>query len=179
MPPIASKPARSAPPGPSIARSPPRRITAGGAATRWPWVFELESDATIPAEYVLMRHYLGEPTDARLEAKIAAYLRRIQGAHGGWSLFHDGDFDVSASVKAYFALKMIGDDISSRQICAGRARRSARTAARPASMSSRACFWLCSASSAGGRFRSCRSKSCYCRAGFLSTSTRSLIGRGR
>src|SRR5215472_4723877 len=73
------------------------------------WVFELEADATIPAEYVLLRHYLGEPVDAGLEAKIAVYLRRIQGTHGGWPLFHDGAFDMSASVKAYFALKMIGD----------------------------------------------------------------------
>jgi squalene-hopene/tetraprenyl-beta-curcumene cyclase len=75
------------------------------------WVFELEADATIPAEYVLLRHYLGEPVNASLEAKIAAYLRRIQGAHGGWPLFRDGDLDVSATVKAYFALKMTGDDI--------------------------------------------------------------------
>jgi squalene-hopene/tetraprenyl-beta-curcumene cyclase len=75
------------------------------------WVFELEADATIPAEYVLLRHYLGEPVDAALEAKIAAYLRRVQGAHGGWPLFHEGAFDMSASVKAYFALKMIGDPI--------------------------------------------------------------------
>src|ERR1700716_1278867 len=73
------------------------------------WVFELEADCTIPAEYVLLRHYLGEPVDAALEAKIANYLRRVQGAHGGWPLVHDGDFDMSASVKAYFALKMIGD----------------------------------------------------------------------
>jgi squalene-hopene/tetraprenyl-beta-curcumene cyclase len=73
------------------------------------WVFELEADATIPAEYVLLRHYLGEPVDAPLEANIAAYLRRVQGEHGGWPLFHDGAFDMSASVKAYFALKMIGD----------------------------------------------------------------------
>ncbi|MPZ56996.1 MAG: squalene--hopene cyclase [Rhizobiales bacterium] len=73
------------------------------------WVFELEADATIPAEYVLLTHYLGEPADPILEAKIGAYLRRIQGAHGGWPLFHAGDFDMSASVKAYFALKMIGD----------------------------------------------------------------------
>src|SRR3954451_5535765 len=73
------------------------------------WVFALEADATIPAEYVLLRHYLAEPVDAELEAKIAAYLRRIQGTHGGWPLFHAGDFDMSASVKAYFALKMIGD----------------------------------------------------------------------
>jgi squalene-hopene/tetraprenyl-beta-curcumene cyclase len=75
------------------------------------WVFELEADATIPAEYVLLRHYLGEPVDAELEAKIAAYLRRIQGTHGGWPLFCDGPLDVSATVKAYFALKMIGDPI--------------------------------------------------------------------
>ena len=52
------------------------------------WVFELEADATIPAEYVLMRHFRGEPLDAEIERKIAVYLRRIQGAHGGWPLFH-------------------------------------------------------------------------------------------
>jgi squalene-hopene/tetraprenyl-beta-curcumene cyclase len=75
------------------------------------WVFELEADATIPAEYVLLRHALGEPVDAELEAKIAVYLRRIQGAHGGWPLFADGDLDISATVKAYFALKMIGDPV--------------------------------------------------------------------
>jgi squalene-hopene/tetraprenyl-beta-curcumene cyclase len=73
------------------------------------WVFELEADCTIPAEYVLLRHYLGEPVDFALEAKIAVYLRRVQGAHGGWPLVHDGEFDMSASVKSYFALKMIGD----------------------------------------------------------------------
>jgi squalene-hopene/tetraprenyl-beta-curcumene cyclase len=74
------------------------------------FLFELEADATIPAEYVLLRHYLGEPVDAAREVGIAAYLRRIQGAHGGWPLFRDGDFDMSATVKAYFALKMIGDE---------------------------------------------------------------------
>jgi len=73
------------------------------------WVFELEADATIPAEYVLLRHYRGELIDATLERKIGAYLRRIQGEHGGWPLFHQGAFDMSASMKAYFALKMIGD----------------------------------------------------------------------
>ena len=75
------------------------------------WCFELEADATIPSEYVLLRHFRGEPVDAALEAKIAVYLRRTQGEHGGWALVHKGAFDVSASVKAYFALKMIGDDI--------------------------------------------------------------------
>jgi squalene-hopene/tetraprenyl-beta-curcumene cyclase len=73
------------------------------------FVFELEADATIPAEYVLMRHYLAEPVDAGLERKIAAYLRRVQSEDGGWPLFHEGASNISASVKAYFALKMIGD----------------------------------------------------------------------
>ncbi len=74
------------------------------------WVYELEADATIPSEYVLMVHYLGETADTVLEARIARYLRRIQNADGGWPLFHQGASDISASVKAYFALKMIGDD---------------------------------------------------------------------
>src|ERR1700752_1247909 len=73
------------------------------------WVFELEADATIPSEYVLLVHYLGETPDLELERKIGVYLRRIQGEHGGWPLFHDGAFDISATVKAYYALKMIGD----------------------------------------------------------------------
>ncbi|GBQ13380.1 squalene-hopene cyclase [Swaminathania salitolerans LMG 21291] len=74
------------------------------------WVFELEADATIPAEYVLLEHYLDRIDDEK-QARIGVYLRRIQGAHGGWPLYHDGGFDLSASVKAYFALKAIGDDI--------------------------------------------------------------------
>ncbi len=72
------------------------------------WVFELEADATIPAEYVLLEHYL-DRIEPELERKIGVYLRRIQGAHGGWPLFHDGAFDLSASVKAYYALRCIGD----------------------------------------------------------------------
>lgn len=73
------------------------------------WVFELEADATIPAEYVLLEHFL-DRIEPELERKIGVYLRATQGAHGGWPLFHDGAFNISASVKAYFALKMIGDD---------------------------------------------------------------------
>jgi squalene-hopene/tetraprenyl-beta-curcumene cyclase len=73
------------------------------------WIFELEADATIPAEFILLNHFLDEINDD-LERKIAVYLRRLQGPHGGWPLFHDGDFDMSASVKAYYALKLVGDD---------------------------------------------------------------------
>jgi len=75
------------------------------------WVFELEADATIPAEYIMLRHYLGEPVDAALEAKICAYLRRIENPDGGWPLFFGGETDVSATVKAYLALKLAGEPV--------------------------------------------------------------------
>jgi len=88
------------------------------------FVYELEADATIPAEYVLLEHYL-DRINPELQAKIGHYLRRIQGDHaenpGGWPLFHGGRFDLSASVKAYFALKAIGDDPAAPHMAKARA----------------------------------------------------------
>jgi squalene-hopene/tetraprenyl-beta-curcumene cyclase len=72
------------------------------------WCFELEADCTIPSEYVLMMHYMDE-VDEALQGKIAVYLRARQMAHGGWPLYHGGAFDLSGSVKAYYALKLAGD----------------------------------------------------------------------
>jgi squalene-hopene/tetraprenyl-beta-curcumene cyclase len=73
------------------------------------WAFELEADCTIPAEYILMMHFQGECEPA-LQKKIAVYLRARQAAHGGWPLYQGGKFDISCSVKAYYALKFAGDD---------------------------------------------------------------------
>jgi len=73
------------------------------------WVYNLEADCTIPAEYILMMHFTGD-IDEDLEQKIAAYLRAEQDEHDGWSLYHGGDFDLSCSVKAYYALKLVGDN---------------------------------------------------------------------
>ncbi|MGA9703670.1 squalene--hopene cyclase [Pseudomonas sp.] len=72
------------------------------------WVFELESDAAITAEYVLLMHFLGEPIEPVLGAKLARYLRDHQQAQGGWPLLQDAAFDLSTSVKAYWALKLLG-----------------------------------------------------------------------
>jgi squalene-hopene/tetraprenyl-beta-curcumene cyclase len=74
------------------------------------WLFELEADATIPAEYILLQHYLGEIDDT-LNGEIAKFLRGLQADHGGWPLFHGGDLDLSCTVKAYFALKAAGDAV--------------------------------------------------------------------
>ena len=73
------------------------------------WCFELEADVTIPAEYILLEHFLGT-IDEEIERKLAVYLRATQADHGGWPLFHGGEFNISASVKAYYALKLAGDD---------------------------------------------------------------------
>jgi len=73
------------------------------------WVYELEADCTIPAEYILMNHFTGE-IDNKTEEKIAEYLRTQQNEEGGWSLYAGGNFDLSCSVKAYFALKLTGDN---------------------------------------------------------------------
>jgi len=72
------------------------------------WLFELEADCTIPAEYVMMMHFLDE-IDAALEVKLCRYLRAAQAEHGGWPLYHGGDFNISCSIKAYYALKLAGD----------------------------------------------------------------------
>ena len=73
------------------------------------WVFELEADATIPAEYVLLEHFL-DRQDPEMQRRIGVHLRAIQDLEGGWPLFHGGRSDLSATVKAYYALKIIGDD---------------------------------------------------------------------
>jgi squalene-hopene/tetraprenyl-beta-curcumene cyclase len=86
-----------------------RGALLGRQATDGHFVFPLEADATIPAEYILLEHFLDD-IDGDMEARLANYLRRIQGARGGWPLFPDGDPDISATVKAYFALKLVGDD---------------------------------------------------------------------
>lgn len=77
------------------------------------WVFELEADATIPAEYLMLHHFFGQVQPEK-EARIGHYLRRIQreqaaNTGGGWPLFHGGPLDISCSVKAYLALRLIGD----------------------------------------------------------------------
>jgi squalene-hopene/tetraprenyl-beta-curcumene cyclase len=72
-------------------------------------VFELEADCTIPAEYVLLRHFLGE-VDPERELRLARYIRSVQNPDGSWPLFHDGAGNISATVKGYWALKLAGDD---------------------------------------------------------------------
>jgi len=74
------------------------------------WCYELEADCTISAEYIVMMHFMDE-IDESLQAKIVHYLRAHQQNDGGYTLYPDGPFDLSCTIKAYFALKLAGDSI--------------------------------------------------------------------
>jgi len=84
------------------------------------WVFELEADCTIPAEYILMMHFMDE-IDVELQWKIANFLRIQQSEDGSYPLFYGGPSDLSCTIKAYYALKMAGDDIQSGHLAKARA----------------------------------------------------------
>jgi len=71
------------------------------------WIGELEADSTLTSEYLMLRRFLGR-VDQNLERKAANYLRAKQLPDGGWDLFPGSPSDISATVKAYFALKLVG-----------------------------------------------------------------------
>ncbi len=71
------------------------------------WVGELEADSTITSEYLLLCHML-DRVDRDREAKMVKYLRERQLPDGGWSLYEGGPPNISATIKAYFAMKVAG-----------------------------------------------------------------------
>lgn len=75
------------------------------------WCAELEGDSILQSEYILLKWIIEQEDDPRLP-KVANYLRRQQRAEdGAWVQYPGAKADLSATVKAYFALKLIGDDI--------------------------------------------------------------------
>lgn len=83
------------------------------------WCYELEADCTIPSEYILMMHFCDE-IDHYRQARMARHIRRHQIEEGGWPLYHGGDVDISCTVKAYYALKLAGDNADAPQMVRAR-----------------------------------------------------------
>ena len=79
------------------------------------WVFELEADCCIPAEYILMMHYLDDINE-ELQNKIAVYLRSRQSEDGSYPLYTGGEGNISTSVKVYYALKLVGDSVDAKHM---------------------------------------------------------------
>jgi squalene-hopene/tetraprenyl-beta-curcumene cyclase len=71
------------------------------------WVGELEGDTILESEYVLLMAFLGRESD-RVCARCARYILDQQKSDGGWAIYPGGPTEISASVKAYFALKLVG-----------------------------------------------------------------------
>lgn len=71
------------------------------------WVAELEADTTLTSEYLMLRRFL-DLVDPERERKAVRYLKSMQLPDGGWPIYYGGPAEISASVKAYFALKLSG-----------------------------------------------------------------------
>ena len=71
------------------------------------WVGELEGDTILESEYILLLAFLGREADP-ICTKCARYILDHQLPDGGWSIYPGGPAEISASVKAYFALKLVG-----------------------------------------------------------------------
>jgi squalene-hopene/tetraprenyl-beta-curcumene cyclase len=72
------------------------------------WWYELESNVTITAEYLMLFRFLGIK-DVEKERKIVNYILDHQREDGTWAIYFNGPGDVSTSVEAYLALKMAGE----------------------------------------------------------------------
>jgi squalene-hopene/tetraprenyl-beta-curcumene cyclase len=73
------------------------------------WWGELEADTTLNSDYIVFNHAIGQKSSPTLP-KLATHVRRRQLPDGGWSIFPNGPSEVNATIKAYFALKLTGDD---------------------------------------------------------------------
>src|SRR5690349_13409225 len=71
------------------------------------WCGELEADTTLESDYILLHTLLGSGEPRRF-AKAAKYVLQHQNEDGGWPIYKGGPANLSATVKAYFGLKLAG-----------------------------------------------------------------------
>lgn len=72
------------------------------------WKAELETNVTMDAEDLMLRHFLGN-LDPDLASHTARWIRHNQRTDGTWATFHGGPPDLSTTVEAYVALRLAGD----------------------------------------------------------------------
>ncbi len=79
------------------------------------WWADLTADSTLESDYILGELWLHPPVDGvwnpptrgKIDRAVASFLAR-QLEDGGFNIYHKGPSEISASVKAYFALKVAG-----------------------------------------------------------------------
>jgi squalene-hopene/tetraprenyl-beta-curcumene cyclase len=107
------------PPDPSATLDRARQALLSLQAPQGYWVGELQGDSILESEYLLLKFILNQENEPDL-VLIANYLRRLQQPDGGWNLYPGGPPDLSGTVKAYFALKLMGDDPAAPHMAAAR-----------------------------------------------------------
>ncbi|SFE37814.1 squalene-hopene/tetraprenyl-beta-curcumene cyclase [Actinopolyspora alba] len=83
------------------------------------WKGELQTNVTMDAEDLMLRQFLGIRTSAETAA-AARWIRSQQRADGTWAAFHGGPGELSATVEAYIALKLAGDEVDDEHMVAAR-----------------------------------------------------------
>ncbi|WP_240928274.1 terpene cyclase/mutase family protein [Thalassoroseus pseudoceratinae] len=83
------------------------------------WCAELEGDTILESEYILLLTYLGQER-SETARKCAEYIRKQQLPTGGWAMYPGGKLEISGSVKAYLALKILGFDPNSEEMIRAR-----------------------------------------------------------
>ena len=91
------------------------------------WCGLLQGDSILESEYLLMKFILGQEEASLIDGsgpetldRIAAGLRLQQRPDGTWGQYPGADMDLSATVKGYFALKLMGDDPDAPHMAAAR-----------------------------------------------------------
>ncbi|MBI4583160.1 MAG: squalene--hopene cyclase [Planctomycetes bacterium] len=72
------------------------------------WIGELEADSTLESDYILFLYFLNPEKNRGKIRKLANYIKSKQLPDGSWNIYYGGPGEISASVKAYFALKLAG-----------------------------------------------------------------------
>ena len=93
----------------------------GAQAADGHWVGELEANSTITSEYLLLCHLIDRVNTER-ERRAIRYFRRRQRMDGGFNLFEGGPTNLSATIKAYFAMKMAGLSVDDEAMVRARER---------------------------------------------------------
>lgn len=73
------------------------------------WKGELETNVSMDAEDLLLRHFLGI-LDAGTATSAGAWIRSQQRDDGTWATFYGGPGDLSVTIEAYIALRLVGDE---------------------------------------------------------------------
>src|ERR1035437_7111986 len=77
-------------------------------AAGW-WTAEMETNVTMTAEHLRLLRFLGlDHADIAEGAK--EHILGKQRADGSWPLYHDGPGDLSTTIEAYVALRVLGVD---------------------------------------------------------------------